>query len=30
MRIKVIVEDFENQEILEYLKSLGHNFAMDS
>ena len=29
MRIKVIVEDFENRKIMEYLKSMAHNFAMD-
>lgn len=29
MRIKVIVEDFENREIMEYLKGVAHNFAMD-
>ena len=28
MRIKVIVENFENQEIMEYLKGVVHNFAM--
>ena len=29
MRIKVTIEDFENREIMEYLKGVAHNFAMD-
>ena len=29
MRIKVIVEDFQNREIMEYLRGVAHNFEMN-